>query len=90
MVIKKYLNCKKRLLQHNESFNEKSQIEPSIDFLTFTNNLQAFGQELDSKVDKITPILHALNNFSQNYPQEKVYLHFDNFIQQEHILLELK
>ena len=45
-------------------------------FLLFS--LQVLGQDFDSEVSKITPVIQMLQNFSENIPQEKVYLHFDN------------
>jgi len=36
------------------------------------------GQYPNSEIGKFVPFIQALQNFSQNIPQEKVYLHFDN------------
>ena len=48
---------------------------------------QVFGQDLDSELSKFNPYLQALQNFSRNTPQEKVYLHLDNtnYYQGDHI-----
>jgi len=45
------------------------------------------ANNLDSKLSKFVPFLQALRNFSNNIPQEKVYLHFDNtnYYQGDHI-----
>jgi hypothetical protein len=42
--------------------------------------LQARGQEvdIDGELNKLSPFFQALHHFSNNFPQEKVYLHFDN------------
>jgi len=49
--------------------------------------VQVLAQELDEKLDKAFFYMNALNAFSKNIPQEKVYLHFDNtsYYQSDHI-----
>ncbi|MDR0795786.1 MAG: hypothetical protein LBE79_07025, partial [Tannerella sp.] len=42
------------------------------------NENKVSGQDLDGELSKVTPFIRALNEFSKNIPQEKVYLHFDN------------
>ncbi|WP_369808791.1 hypothetical protein [Parabacteroides sp. Marseille-P3160] len=39
---------------------------------------QVSGQSTDSIIGKLTHYIHAIDNFSQYIPREKVYLHFDN------------
>ena len=43
--------------------------------------------EIDSELIKLTPFIQALYSFSNNIPQEKIYLHFDNtsYYQGDHI-----
>ena len=48
-----------------------------ISFLFFID-FHVFSQNLDSELVKFAPFIQALENFSKNIPQEKVYLHFDN------------
>ena len=58
-------------------------------FLFCLIGIHVWGQELhiDSELSKIAPFIQALRNFSNNIPQEKVYLHFDNtsYYQGDHI-----
>ena len=49
-----------------------------LSFLLLIVGTQVFGQELDMEIKKLSPYIEALQNFSKNIPQEKVYLHFDN------------
>lgn len=37
-----------------------------------------FSQNRDSVLTKLSHYIHAIDNFSKQIPQEKVYLHFDN------------
>lgn len=39
---------------------------------------QAYGQDVNSELNKLFPFIKTLHSFSKNIPQEKVYLHFDN------------
>ena len=39
---------------------------------------QLRGQDLGSELSKFAPFIQALQSFSNQIPQEKVYLHFDN------------
>ena len=39
---------------------------------------QVLGQDFDNKISKIASFAQALQDFSENIPHEKVYLHFDN------------
>ena len=41
-------------------------------------SVYAWGQDVDNRINKITPFIQALVDFSEYIPQEKVYLHFDN------------
>jgi hypothetical protein len=41
-------------------------------------SLYSQGQDLNKEINKIKPFIQALTDFSENIPQEKVYLHFDN------------
>jgi len=47
-------------------------------FFSILLSFQVFGQDIESEVGKLTTYIQALDNFSCNIPQEKVYLHFDN------------
>ena len=47
-------------------------------FLSLLFSLPVLGQELDVEASKLAPYIQALDNFSKNISQEKVYLHFDN------------
>ncbi|MEA4916191.1 hypothetical protein [Proteiniphilum sp.] len=49
-----------------------------LSFFLLILGTQVFGQELDMEIKKLSPYIEALQNFSKNIPQEKVYLHFDN------------
>ena len=40
--------------------------------------LQVWAQEPDGEFIRVVSFIEALNIFSRNVPQEKVYLHFDN------------
>ena len=42
------------------------------------SSLLILAQDTGNEISKITSFFQALVNFSQNIPQEKVYLHFDN------------
>jgi hypothetical protein len=48
---------------------------------------QAWGQNPGSEFGRVNTFIHALQDFSKNIPQEKVYLHFDNtsYYQGDHI-----
>ena len=46
--------------------------------LFFCFQIWAQKSDFDSEVGKITPFIQALQDFSDNIPNEKVYLHFDN------------
>ena len=55
----------------------KQLLASFIFFLSF----HAWGQDIDdmdSELSMFAPLIYTLNNFSNNIPQEKVYLHFDN------------
>ena len=49
-----------------------------ICILLLVFNFQVFGQDINSEYSKITDFIQALQDFSENIPYEKVYLHFDN------------
>jgi len=56
-------------------------------FFSLLISIHIIGQNVESDVSKFTTYIHALDNFSRNIPQEKVYLHFDNtsYYQGDHI-----
>ena len=60
-----------------KSINVKSVIFFSSLFSLFFC-IQICGQESNGEIDTLLPFFQALNDFSENIPQEKVYLHFDN------------
>ena len=43
-----------------------------------SNENEGSRSELDDELQKLIPYIQAIDNFSRNIPQEKVYLHFDN------------
>jgi len=47
-------------------------------FLFCLISVFVWGQDLDSEISRLAPFIQALENFSRQIPQEKVYLHFDN------------
>ena len=49
-----------------------------IIYLSLVCCLRVSGQDVNDEINKFTPFIQALYNFSKNVPQEKVYLHFDN------------
>ena len=55
--------------------------------LFFCFHVHGQGFDIDDKLKKIIPFVQALRDFSNNIPQEKVYLHFDNtsYYQGDHI-----
>jgi len=56
-------------------------------FFSILLSFQVVGQDIEREVSKLTTYIQALDNFSRNIPQEKVYLHFDNtsYYQGDHI-----
>ena len=47
-------------------------------FVSLFLSFQAWTQENDNEIIRIASFLHAIRDFSNSIPQEKVYLHFDN------------
>ena len=53
-------------------------MKQSLVFFFLFLSLHSWGQSSVGEKNKISPILKALAHFSENIPNEKVYLHFDN------------
>lgn len=47
-------------------------------FILFLSCLTLSAQDVDSIMSKLIHYAHAASNFCRSFPQEKIYLHFDN------------
>jgi len=73
------MNKQTTILMSNRSMNRIVNCKFAFSvFFPLILCFQAWTQDYDSELNKMTSFFHALQNFSNNIPHEKVYLHFDN------------